>query len=157
MRQWVVSLSQSATGVANRATSLFAAACAAFAAMQELSQRAILPTWIWWCAALALLFWSGIALQWQLLQQSKHQTLEPDRKLSEMITQILGAQDPESFGASTQLSQFFSKIGRPPVWISYRSGVGKMQKPTTSTSIPLSQSQRLIGVLRKLTSWMACH
>jgi len=111
LRQRLSNLWQTLTGVVNRATTLIAVACAAFAGMQEVSGRAILPTWMWWSAALLLLLLSGIGLQWQLMKpQAKAKVPEPDRTLSDIIGQILGTQDPESFGASTRLSQLFGRI-----------------------------------------------
>jgi hypothetical protein len=98
-------------GVVNRATTLIAIACAAFAVMQEVSGRTSLPTWMWWSAALVLLLPSGIGLQWQLMKERAKAVLpQPDRALSDIVGQILGTQDPESLGASTRLSQLFGRI-----------------------------------------------
>lgn len=111
MRRRLVNLWQSVIGVINRATTLIAIACAAFAVMQELSQRTILPTWMWWSAALVLLFLSGLGLQRHLMrEQEKRPAVQPDRTLSDIIAEVLGTQDPESFGASTRLSQLFGRI-----------------------------------------------
>lgn len=111
VRHRLAKLWQSAVGVVNRATTLIAIACIAFAAMQEMSQRTILPTWLWWSAALVLLFLSGTGLQWQLMkEQHRNAATQPDRTLSEVIDQILGTQDPDSLGASTRLSQLFARI-----------------------------------------------
>jgi hypothetical protein len=111
LRDRLVNLSQSVIGVINRAPTLIAIACAAFAVMQEVSGRAILPTWMWWSAALVLVLLSGMSLQRQLMkEQAKVETPQPDRALSDVISEILGTQDPESFGASTRLSQLFGRI-----------------------------------------------
>lgn len=115
MRDRLVNLWQSVIGVVNSPTTLIAIACAAFAVMQEVSGRAILPTWLWWSAALILLLLSGMGLQWQLMTEqanakAKAKTPQPDLALSDLTSEFLGTQDPEAFGASTRLSQLFGRI-----------------------------------------------
>jgi hypothetical protein len=61
LRQPLINLWQGVIGFVNRATTLVAVACAAFAVMQEVSGRTILPTWMWWSVALVLLLLSGMS------------------------------------------------------------------------------------------------
>jgi hypothetical protein len=117
LRDRLWNLWQSAIGVVNRATTLIAIACAAFAVMQEVSGRAILPTWLWWSTALILLLLSGMDLQWQLMTEqanaeakARTKTPQPDLALSDLTGELLGTQDPEAFGASTRLSLLFARI-----------------------------------------------
>jgi len=153
LRQPLINLWQGMIGVVNRATTLIAIACAAFAVMQEVSGRTILPTWIWWSAALVLLLLSGVGLQWQLMKErAKAVVPQPDRTLSGIISQILGTQDPESLGASTRCRSCLAGYARRPVSGSYRCGAGRTQSRIISTFIRWSASRSRIGAARKSTS-----
>ena len=111
MRPVFRGLWQSIASFVNQWTTLVAVACAAFAIMQELSQRAILPTWAWWSAALVLMSSSGVKARWDFLrEQDKQRVRQPDRELSSVVEDILGIQDPEALGASTRVSQLFTEM-----------------------------------------------
>ena len=114
---------RSTVEVVNQKTTLIAATATAFAVMQQISGRTIFPTWIWWVAALALLFVSSVLLQRQLITaRGQHKTPEPTLDLSSAITTILGIDDPSTSGSSTALSQVVTEIrekaslGQLSVW-----------------------------------------
>jgi hypothetical protein len=121
---------RSTVEVVNQKTTLIAATCAAFAVMQQISGRTIFPTWIWWAAALALLFVSSVLLRRQLIverqqliaEREQRKTPEPTLDLSSAIAKILGTEDPAILGSSTALSQVVTEIrekaslGQLSVW-----------------------------------------
>jgi hypothetical protein len=102
---------RSTVEVVNQKTTLIAATAVAFAVMQQISGRTIFPTWIWWAAALMLLFGSSVLLRRQLIgERERHKTPEPTLDLSSAITKILGIDDPATSGSSTALSQVVTEI-----------------------------------------------
>jgi hypothetical protein len=109
--------------VVNQKTTLIAATATAFAVMQQISGRTIFPTWIWWTAALVLLFVSSVLLQRQLItEHAQHKKPEPTVDLSTAIAKILAIEDPSTLGSSTALSQVVTEIrekaslGQLSVW-----------------------------------------
>jgi hypothetical protein len=114
---------RSAVEVANQKTTMIAATCAAFGGMQQIYGRTILPTWIWWLAAIILLFVSAVSLQWRLFaEREQHKTPEPTDDLSTVIARVLGTDDPSILESSTALSQVVTEIrekaslGQLSVW-----------------------------------------
>jgi hypothetical protein len=115
-------LRRSTVEVVNQKTTLIAARAAAFAVMQQISDRTIFLTWIWWTVAIILLFVSSVLLQWQLIaQREQHKTPEPSLDLSSAIAKILG-DDRSILESSTALSQVVTEIrekaslGQLSVW-----------------------------------------
>jgi hypothetical protein len=113
---------RSTVEVVNQKTTLIAATAVAFAIMQQISGRTIFPTWIWWAAAIILLFASSVLLQWQLITEHEQLKIpEPTLDLSSAIAKILSSDDPATLG-STALSQVVTEIrekaslGQLSVW-----------------------------------------
>jgi hypothetical protein len=124
---------RSTVEVVNQKTTLIAATATAFAAMQQISGRTIFPTWIWWAAAILLLFVSSVLLQWQLMtEREQHKMPEPTLDLSSAIAKILGIDDPATSGSSTALSQVVTEIrekaslGQLTVWGRKNANVSRL-------------------------------
>jgi hypothetical protein len=104
-RREILGFWRSAVEVANQKTTLIAATSAGFGGMQQVSGLAIVPTWIWWMAAVGLLFLSAVLLQRQLFRDRERLKIsKPTHDLASLIAKICGTDDPAALGSSTALS-----------------------------------------------------
>jgi hypothetical protein len=60
-----------------------------------LRTRLLVPSWVWWAAAVLLLFLTAVRAQWELhRERDKSRAPQPDLTLAELLERLAGSRDP---------------------------------------------------------------